>query len=264
MLAAKDKRYIERNSEKYTDAELADKLHRPLHQIRKYRVEYMGISDGMSQDETSATKVKNVLKGRPEWKEFRAQFTKDELALFEYTYVNLMAQFKNDVLVTEEKQIFQAIELEIFLNRNKRYRKQALDEIIRLKKLLNKALNSDKDESETYISGLERQIQFVSADEHGKTMEYKTLLEKYEAIMKSLKATRDQRIKNIESSTKSFVGFLKALEDNEVREQEGRQMELLKLAIDKERGRLSSYHEYDDKSIDRPLLNAESVMLDED
>ena len=50
------------------------------------------------------------------------------------------------------------------------------------------------------------------------------------------------------------------LEDEEVREKEGKEMEILKLATDKVKDVLQDYHTYEDKKVDRPFLTPETVV----
>lgn len=264
-LSQREKEYIEKYCDGKTDQEIADKFRRPIDQITNYRVMFVGRGVDMSVSKAEEAKVRHELHDRPEWKYFTQQFTDDELSLFEYTYIKFMKQFKDDVLVTEEKQIFHAIELEIFLNRNKRERRRAIEEIEKMRKLIDQEMKKSGDDiDKNYVLSLETQLNASTASNYSRTIEYKTLLDKYESIMKILKATRDQRLDKIESSNQSFIGLLKSLEDSEIREQEGRQMELLRLSMEKEREKLSQYHEYIDKQVDRPLLNAETVMLDEE
>jgi hypothetical protein len=63
----------------------------------------------------------------------------------------------------------------------------------------------------------------------------------------------------IENSKMSFLGWLKALQEEEVRQQEGEDMELMRAAVVVETERLSKSHKYVDDSVDQPLLTPENV-----
>ena len=52
------------------------------------------------------------------------------------------------------------------------------------------------------------------------------------------------------------------LEDEEIREKEGREMEIIRMATEKSVQGLEQYHEFADKTVDRPFLTPESVILD--
>jgi hypothetical protein len=54
------------------------------------------------------------------------------------------------------------------------------------------------------------------------------------------------------------------LEDEDIREKEGKEMEILKLATDKAKSNLYNYHEYADGSVDRPFLTPDSIILEKD
>ena len=49
------------------------------------------------------------------------------------------------------------------------------------------------------------------------------------------------------------------LEDEEIREKEGRQMEILNMATDKSREKLGEYHTYQDDAVDKPFLTPDNV-----
>jgi len=95
------------------------------------------------------------------------------------------------------------------------------------------------------------------------TNEYTKLLNEQQKISKDLKATREQRIKRIEDGKSSWTGLIRMLEDEEIREKEGREMEILALATDKIKDKLYDYHNYADNTVDRPFLTPDTVENDE-
>ena len=52
------------------------------------------------------------------------------------------------------------------------------------------------------------------------------------------------------------------LEDEQIREKEGREMEIIKIATQKALDDLQQYHSYADRTLDKPFLTSESVQLD--
>jgi hypothetical protein len=87
------------------------------------------------------------------------------------------------------------------------------------------------------------------------------MLKEKNTILEKMKATRDARIKHIESGKHSFVGWMRQLLDNpERRLAVGRDMEKMRLATQVEFERLSDYHEYEDGEVDQPLLTPERVL----
>ena len=79
-------------------------------------------------------------------------------------------------------------------------------------------------------------------------------------MLKDLKATREQRIKRLEDSKQTFIGWVRNLMTNhEVRHEIGTEMEKMRLATNKEAERLSEYHQYEDGTVDQPFLTPDSV-----
>jgi hypothetical protein len=51
------------------------------------------------------------------------------------------------------------------------------------------------------------------------------------------------------------------LEDEELREREGKEMEIIALATEKAKEILNDYHQYADNVLDMPFLTANSILL---
>ena len=82
-------------------------------------------------------------------------------------------------------------------------------------------------------------------------------------MLKDLKATREQRIKRLEDSKQTFIGWVRNLMSNpDVRRQIGTDMEKMRLAMDAEKNRLSEYHKYEDGNLDQPFLTPDTVKDD--
>ena len=98
----------------------------------------------------------------------------------------------------------------------------------------------------------------------GRTKEYTELQKKRDEILEKLKATREQRIKNIESSKQSFVGLIRMLQDKRSQAKEGRLMELRKAAMHEAELKLREPHKYFNDEWDQPLLSSEDVRVSGD
>ena len=109
------------------------------------------------------------------------------------------------------------------------------------------------------LTNLETQLSFARNSISSYTNEYTKLLNEQQKISKDLKATREQRIKRIEDGKSSWVGLIRMLEDEEIREKEGRQMEILNMATEKSREKLAEYHTYADDIVDKPFLTPDDV-----
>ena len=82
-----------------------------------------------------------------------------------------------------------------------------------------------------YLTNLETQLSFARNSITSYTNEYTKLLAEQQKISKDLKATREQRIKRIEDGKSSWTGLIRMLEDEKIREAEGRQMEILSMSV---------------------------------
>jgi hypothetical protein len=119
----------------------------------------------------------------------------------------------------------------------------------------------EKKESErdlNRLANLETQLSFARNSIANYTNEYTKLLSEQQKISKDLKATREQRIKRIEDGKSSWVALIRMLEDEELREKQGREMEILNMASKKFRENLSQLHQYEDNGVDQPLLLPEN------
>ena len=83
-------------------------------------------------------------------------------------------------------------------------------------------------------------------------------------MLKDMKATREQRVKRFEDSKSSFGGFMTYLIANPAQTRAyGVEMEQMRMAMEKEKERLSAYHEYEDGIVDQPFLTPDTVLEDE-
>ena len=79
-------------------------------------------------------------------------------------------------------------------------------------------------------------------------------------MLKEMKATREQRVKRLEDSKQNFTSWLAFLVTNpDVAKGYGLEMEKMRLAMDKEKERLSEFHKYQDETVDQPFLTPDTV-----
>jgi len=114
------------------------------------------------------------------------------------------------------------------------------------------------------IINYENQIASLRGIQEGKSKEYSELNKSHVALMRELKATRDQRINKIEDTKRTWLDVIKQFAEEDYRLGQGRQNELVKLAVQKEGSRLADYHKFQNGELDRPILNSDTVGEDED
>lgn len=260
--------FIKKNIRELGVEVVAEKLRRPLPTVAKYATSQgIAFDDSIPQEKVDAVAITNELRSSPEWIALKDEFLENELEYFAHRFGKLKAQFKDDVIASEESQIFQMIKFEILMQRNLKANKRGMYEIRRVEKQLASLYVqfSDKpmdQQTQSNVLTMENQVLGMRSGAGARNAEYVKLQEKYSAIMKELKATRDQRISRIENIKESFTDLIKGLQDDDLRQREDRQMQLAKMSMDKEYQRLGDYHTYADGNVDQPILSADTVKDD--
>lgn len=268
-LSNQDVAFITDNAEKLEAVAIATALDRTVETVEEFirvNITEPRIRNPENEEKVS---IRLELRNSEAWKNLKGEFTSEELKYFEEGYIKLMSQFKGDgVMASEETQIFQAIKFEILMSRNLKERRRCRDDISNLENIQTSFLsgfnndpkNMGPDDKEFSLN-LETQLNVARQSEQSRTGEYVKLQERHEALMKSLKSTRDQRIKQVESSKVSFLSVIKLLQDRDVQDRECRQMELMKMAGAREYTRLGRPMKYEDGNDDSPILSADTVDL---
>lgn len=261
QLSLEEEKYIRENIQTLTTEQIAENLNRNVAPIKRYISESKNLLPSSQAAEDDLLKQK--LYGKTFWQEVKKQFDEEsgELEYFENVWINLIRQFREDVLPAEELQIKQFITIDILINRSMKERKRHISETEKLQRLVDAEYEKTEDQRDIpRLANLETQLSFARNSIANYTNEYTKLLGEQQKISKDLKATREQRIKRIEDGKSSWVGLIRMLEDEQVREKEGREMEILRLATNKAKEKLMEYHEYQDNKLDTPFLTPESVL----
>lgn len=240
--------------------QIAEAINRNIKPVEKF-IQKNSLS--YDQDENKQDEIlRKKLHTKSFWLEVERQFDQEtgELKYFEDTWIGLVKQFREDVLPAEELQIKQFITIDILINRSMKERKRHIAETERLQKQVDLEYKLPEEERDApRLTNLETQLSFARNSIASYTNEYTKLLSEQQKISKDLKATREQRIKRIEDGKSSWVGLIRMLEDEIIREKEGREMEILRLATQKAKHTLWENHQYEDGKVDQPFLTPESV-----
>lgn len=261
QLSLEEEEFIRLNYEALSIEQIAQHLNRSEAPIKRYITEQNLIVPVSEKHDNEILRQK--LHSKTFWHEVQKQFDEasGELTYFEDTWIGLIKQFREDVLPAEELQIKQFITIDILINRSMKERKRHISETDKLQKLVDKEYEKPEDQRDIpKLANMETQLSFARNSLANYTNEYTKLLAEQQKISKDLKATREQRIKRIEDGKSSWTGLIRMLEDEAIREKEGREMEILAMATDKVKASLSEYHQYQDGIVDRPLLTPETVM----
>ncbi len=267
-MTSQEKEFIKKNYQALSPAQMAKQLRRTEEVIRMWMIDILKVSpdEDVTQFDIDQRTLQKELVNSLDWEALKAEFMTDELKYFKYRYGKIMAQFhKDEVLPTEETQIFMLIKYEILMQRNLKDSKRSVEDVERLDQMLQDTYakydsHKDMDDNvKNFVLNLENQLLSARTAKQAKSTEYVKLTEKHSSLMKELKATRDQRINKLESVKETFLDILKELQHEEVRQREGRHMGLVDLAVQKERDRLAQLHSYSDGGLDQPLLTPETV-----
>lgn len=262
QLSLEEEKFIRDSFSTITIENIALQLNRNVLPIEKYiNTNQLAVINNSNDSQI----LKQKLYCKTFWLEITKQFDKStgELEYFENTWVNLVQQFREDVLPAEELQIKQFITIDILINRSMKERKRHISETEKLQRLVDAEYDKPEESRDIpKLANLETQLSFARNSIANYTNEYTKLLNEQQKISKDLKATREQRIKRIEDGKSSWTGLIRMLEDETVREKEGREMEILSLAADKLKLKLTDYHTYQDGVIDQPFLTPESLPND--
>ena len=264
QLSLDEEKFITENVDSLSVEAISKELNRSTAPIERYILENnLNVSEDTKKTDSYLIKR---LHNKPFWTEIVRQFDEEsgELKYFEDTWVGLMKQFREDVLPAEELQIKQFITIDILINRSMKERKRHITDTEKLQKLVDAQYAKPETERDIpKLANLETQLSFARNSIANYTNEYTKLLNEQQKISKDLKATREQRIKRIEDGKSSWVGLIRMLEDEAIREKEGREMEILNLATNKAKEKLFEYHSFADGTLDKPFLTPESVNINE-
>jgi hypothetical protein len=260
MLAKEDKAFIAHHKDRHTSEQIAGRLRRPVSTVKKF----LETLEPPRPEAVLTMTLAEELQTRPEWANFREQFTDAELQHFKYRYVQLMGQFRDEgILPTEEMQLYEVIRLDILIQRTMTEQKQmheemhhAHQEIERIRKEFEENGDPSRiDESRTH------EIAYAKAAAQVKDLSarYDSYMMRQSAMLKELKATRDQRVRVLENSRQSFLGFLRMLNEEDQRDAIGREAGLMAAAADVAAEKLRRPHTYADGMTDQPLLTPEDV-----
>ena len=260
-LALEEQQFIRDNIDSLSIEQIAEALNRTVKPVQRYVTESkIGIQSKDEQENNRTLRQK--LHAKTFWIEITKQFDEStgELQYFEDTWIGLVKQFREDVLPAEELQIKQFITIDILINRSMKERKRHIADTEKLQEEVdNEYKLSEELRDGPKLANLETQLSFARNSIANYTNEYTKLLNEQQKISKDLKATREQRIKRIEDGKSSWIGLIRMLEDEEIREKEGREMEIMNMSVEQQIKKLSEYHTYQDGEVDTPLLTPEIV-----
>lgn len=258
-LTKEDKQFIHERSGILKPTQIANQLSRNVQTIVDYMKENNLISSYIpnANDKFSLSKT-------PYWHNLSLQFDQDELKLIDHHWKSIVEQFQDDIQHTEELQILDLIKMEALSNRILNEQANVKNKIREYEQDILKQKRKTHPDIEE-IDAKEAQIAALYSTYETSGKEYNNLIKEKSNLFKSLKATREQRYKNYENSKHSLLDWVKLLiEDKDRRRHIGIYIEKMRLATEVEYQRLSEYHTYNDGTVEKPILNSDTVLVDEE
>ena len=228
QLSLEEEQYIRDHVSLLPVQQIADNLNRTIKPVERY-ISESKIGLKSKDEQENDTTLRQKLHAKTFWVEIEKQFDKStgELQYFEDTWIGLVKQFREDVLPAEELQIKQFITIDILINRSMKERKRHITDTEKLQDEVDKEYRLSEDARDAAkLANLETQLSFARNSIANYTNEYTKLLNEQQKISKDLKATREQRIKRIEDGKSSWIGLIRMLEDEEIRERKDEKWKL--------------------------------------
>ena len=256
-LSVGEMNFIRQNCFDISIAEIAETLNRTSAPVQKFIDKENLKMRNMSDDEHLLV----GLRGRYYFKELRKQFSDPELIFFEHQWIDYFKQFSEDVTHTEEMEILEVIRNEVLINRGMEDRQEVLRNIERLNKLIEDEMDKPAGAQDMQaLASFQTQLGAAISSKSSYINEHEKLLTKKERLLKDLKGTREQRKRNADDAKTNFTSWIRQLDSKEARVKEGFDMEVHRVAAEKAVERLSGYHEYEDGTVDQPILNANTLI----
>ena len=244
-----EKIFISDNCSYMDFGQIAEKLGRNPTTVRKF------IKNTLGKPITSSIELnaEYSIKRSPIWKELKNQFTEDELKMFVYYWGRIITQFKDDVLPTEEMQIVDYIRLEVMISRLLSQQQKNTLDIVDLERSIEDAKLAGADIMRIEMLNTQKAARLSA--QQAISREHKDLVDQKTKILDKMKGTRQDRIKMLESSKETLIGWIKdILSSQSLRQKLGTHMAKMRLSMLQEEQRLIAPHTYADGVIDRPIL----------
>jgi len=260
-LSKEEMAVLDTNMDVMSDEQLAVLLNRTPETVEKYKAKKQQSTE---IEASTVAGIRSDLEKKYFWHELQDQLTEQELQAFVSRWVALCSQFQA-VRPTDEMQMVDLIRTEIMLQRIFKREKDVVLEIDEVKKELAdledpKISIADRDVDRIVVLRGQLNSLMMAQGTFGK--DRNQLQADKSKLFRDLKSTRDQLYKQLEDNKTTFWDLLRMLEDKEVREREGRQMELVRLAAGKAAQDLAEETNYEDGTVDRPLLSPEILLAE--
>ena len=249
--------YIDANLSNMTDGEIADNLDRSVDAITQRR----NAAPQQSVNIELQTYI-SQLHSKHFWPTVKKSLLHEEIETFENSWASLYSQFFHQgVTATDEIMMKDVIIEDILLHRALEQKKNILEEIKENEKLLAEEREKDMDDRDTdFMTNALRTIVQLRGTSEAYTKEINEIKRTKDNKFKDLKATRNERLKTVEESGKNIFALIKLLDEQKMRETEGRMTGLVYEAAKTKEGKMKQEIVFSDGEVDRVWLTPESEL----
>lgn len=259
-LSNDDKIFIASNVGKISNEDIAKHVKKTLKTVVDQIAKLPRISelDGM-------TDAIARLHASPIWKQTKKFLFTEELTYFEQQWVALSDQFSaSGIWAADEMMIKDLIVEEIMGNRALKEKKICQEQSIKLDRRIKKEYEKDiKDRDVSLVTWeVEYRALLVAIRNFGR--DYLNYQQRKDDKFAQLKATREQRFKQAEQSSRDFYQMIRELNTPKMRRFFGKYMQKMKVASDLIGQDWSKVMRYSDGRYDKPFLSPEGELADDE
>lgn len=252
--------YIDSNLSNMTDEQIAQKLDRSVASITQRRA----TAPQKTANDELQTYI-SQLHSKHFWSTVKKSLLHDEIETFENSWASLYSQFFHQgVTATDEIMMKDVIIEDILLHRALEQKKNILEEIKENEKLLAEEREKDMQDRDTdFMTNALRTIVQLRGTSEAYTKEINEIKKTKDGKFKDLKATRNERLKTVEESGKNIFALIKLLDEQKMRETEGRMTGLVYEAAKTKEGQMKQEVVFADGEVDKVWLTPEAELEEE-
>lgn len=252
--------FIDSHLEMMSDAQIAVEMDRSVDAISQRRA--------VAPQKNANTELEShvaQLHAKHFWSTVKKSLLEEEVETFENSWAALYAQFFHQgVTATDEIMMKDVIIEDILLHRALEQKRNILQEIKQTEKELAEERAKDMDDRDTdFMTNALRTIVQLRGTSEAYTKEINEIKKTKDSKFKDLKATRNERLKTVEESGKNIFALIKLLDEQKLRETEGRMTGLVYEASKTKEGQMKQEMVFADGEVDKVWLTPEGELEEE-
>lgn len=261
-LSEAERRYIIDYHKKISIEQIAEELNRTPELIKRHLMQKGLYVEKTTDEIEQENRLKMVLYNLAYWPTIINSYDDEEITLYEENWLSIVKQLNEDVTYTEHLYIQDWIILILERHRILTQKKVQMQEMRELKLKIKELETSDNPEDLQMASGLKNAMAMMEGAKDVHVSNLEKLQKEIKYISAKVKTDRENR-RQVETSADTYWGYVALLEDEKYRGDESYKAEIGRIAREKATGDLMELTNYEDGTVDYPLLNADTMdMID--